>query len=430
MKRLSPLFFIALGGSSMTHAMDDRHYDVAYQQRLFESIEVLNRRAKDCQSTMARNLQTLQGAIETMPQAMVQIYEDICDRTAQTNSKIDEFFGQLNSNLHDAGRVEKLFGDISEHLCTLEQLQSQIVPLTNFVQERERDFEKAVQIAFQDDAVPARPTASDRMVHDDRPAATTPVDFDFDESISRTVHATEQAKAHLVENTVPHNLCSMSFNPTAPQANGLHGIPSSLRALPGVQVLYYPSPLMRSRASGTCVSRALGNAMAITAACNEHNLTAGNVHRKAAEHNDLNSHSAVSNIEVIDMAVGLHLANVHHMNIKSGKYYADPGIANYFLINASTELNTRSGLKSVDLYREDVFQAQVMHKIRTSENIVAHFICSVDASSPNDHGILVSVVKRHGHMPTIIYMDCNNVPVTENSKPAAFITYLYYQCIG
>ena len=45
-------------------------------------------------------------------------------------------------------------------------------------------------------------------------------------------------------------------------------------------------------------------------------------------------------------------------------------------------------------------------------------------------GVVVSIVKRAGQPTKMIYMDSNNVPIADRSQAAAYICYLYWQCVA
>jgi len=222
----------------------------------------------------------------------------------------------------------------------------------------------------------------------------------------------------------------IAFDPRHLSNEGLPGMPQSLQNLPGVKGLYYPSFHFQDHVQGGCGTRAIGNALAIRDAEASNSLNPRTVFNNAAQHGDLNSHASTSTDEAIDLALALHLPDLHCLAFME-QYPGTQEIKNNpFPIIASTRYHHEQLNHAVNLYDEDRFQASIVQQIRNSENIVVHFLASVDRVRTNDHFVLISIVKHAGQIPKIIYMDCNNEPIMDQSKDAAFIHYLYLQCIA
>lgn len=253
----------------------------------------------------------------------------------------------------------------------------------------------------------------------------------IDEIVKRAVKSCEIARlAHLSSQpNLRLDQYAMWFDPNSVSDEGLPGIPQSLKGLPGVQILYYPSPHLPSRVNGGCATRALGNALAIRDAKLKNSLNPRMVVHLSAQHDDLNSHASTASSECAKLALALNLPQLHWLAYFNRKLNDAPK-NNPFSIIASACYHHPQLNHSVNLHKEDNFQAAIVQQIRRSTNIVVHFMASVDRINSCDHAILISIVKQAGQMPRIIYMDCNNEPIKDQSKDAAFIHYLYLQCIA
>lgn len=206
-------------------------------------------------------------------------------------------------------------------------------------------------------------------------------------------------------------------------------LPKSITNLRKAEILYYPSPRTHLSISGTCASRAIANALGIRDAIALASLEAPIVYKMADTHNDLHSHSSVTHKEAIELACALDFKNTYYINYVENFSNGSPK-DNPFSITLSTEQHDPHLGNFFNLYTEERSQAEIINKIRAMPTITAFFLCSVDTHKKNDHCVLIAIVKQEGNIPKIIYMDCNNQQVPEHSKSAAFIHYLYLQCIA
>lgn len=212
-----------------------------------------------------------------------------------------------------------------------------------------------------------------------------------------------------------------------------NSLPRSLRSLPGVQVLYYASPTDDSIVPGTCGSRTLANAAAISIAVDDNNLSAQRVFSQASKFSCIHVCSKMGSTEMIEDAVAANMKNIHSFAFVPTYHLSKQNKENPFSIIASSEYwspinHLQNQPFIVNFEDEPRFQDRIMRAIRGQQNCVTHFCCAVDVKEINDHAVLISIVKRAGQIPAIIYMDCNNCPLS--SKAAAFIHYLYLMCIA
>lgn len=349
------------------------------------------------------------------------------DELRQTVQRIDRNSRQVSANCH---RLER------EAFESLDDMQNGILKFRAcFDQNRVADCTNIYQTLLQnrDRLFAIKLTLCDQLDHRPEPNhANRAKNYSADAIRGRALESSRIARqAHLSGPIVlSHERFSMIFDPHHLAPNGLDGIPQSLRQLPGVHIYYFPSPDLPRKASGTCGTLAIGNALAIRDAVLSDSLNPVTIFRNAATHNDLNSNEGTRTEEAVELAIVLHLSDFHCLMF--GERYPKGGRAkdNPFSIIESTNYNHPQLIHTVNLTEEDQFQATIFEKIRNSETVCVNFLTCVDRAQMNDHGVLISIIKQKGRTPIIIYMDCNNEPIRDNSKDAAFIHYLYLQCIA
>ncbi len=201
-------------------------------------------------------------------------------------------------------------------------------------------------------------------------------------------------------------------------------MPSLIRTLP-VPVIQLS--VLRQHEAGTCGSRSVANALALRDLLAKGlTVTSGNIQSMAKKYEYLHVKSNVSSREQIELARHFGLTHTYVLGI----YQMDPihgkQINRYpFTVIDSTEIG------AVNLYQESEVLEDIVKTIRENKTITAHFLCHLDGQNRQaGHSVVISIVKAKGQPTRIIYMDSNNAPITDHCQAAAYICYLYWQCIA
>lgn len=418
--------------------------DEALQQALLASLSLNNRPNHPLVRTMqemSRDLEELVGFIDTFSQKMEAKVASLRRQNMQVGEvnrlerKAFDHLGQMQLGIVRFHEAQSRRDEVECRTIYRELLACQ--------RQLEATKQSLLQLGATTTTTTTTTSANPQRHEEARraPAAVSPW--------QRTLAASRAARAaHLTAVPAPRqHRASLSFDPHRIPANGLNGLPLSLQGLPGVQILYYPSAALSSRVSGTCGTRAIGNAMAIRNAVLGGSITPVVVFSQAHQYDSFNSHQGTRTDEAVAIASALNLDNFHVLSFLEsfdvqiietrGAYVARRTERmvreNPFTIIESTEYRGREGTHNVNIAGdEEQFQSRIIQSIRNNRNIVAHFMCGINVESVDrpDHAVLVSIVKQEGQLPKIIYMDCNNEPILDQSMSAAFIHYLYLQCIA
>lgn len=213
------------------------------------------------------------------------------------------------------------------------------------------------------------------------------------------------------------NHTRLAFNPSFIPHEGFNAIPESLRLLSGVNISYYVSPYTVSQVLGACGTRVIAHALAIRDAIRHDSLSAANVFYEACKYSDLHTDVGYTMLKAIKLAQKNDLHHLHCLLI---------GNENYEGIFYSTDFIRPESLLGLSNCTKDEVQILIAQWFRSQKTCTAHFYCVVDtAEQVHGHAVLVSLVKKEGEQPKIIYMDCNNSPFDDQSQAAAHIHYLY-----
>ncbi|HML19867.1 MAG TPA: hypothetical protein PKD74_04795 [Candidatus Dependentiae bacterium] len=216
------------------------------------------------------------------------------------------------------------------------------------------------------------------------------------------------------------------YNPMSPffLNDGSIQVPASLRA--------FPIPVMqlcviKQREPGTCGSRSVTNALALEEIVYKGlPLTSKNLQSMSKKYEYLHTKNGLTMSDQLSLASSLGLRTMYSLiYLKQDPLHNQRLNVYPFTIIGSTEL----GL--VNLYQESQVIEAMVHKIAQSKNIVAHFMCFLEGRQANvGHSVCISLVKRAGYRPCIVYMDSNNGAIAEQSQVSAYISYLYWQCLA
>lgn len=387
-------------------------------------VETIQSRIDKAHNSIQKNYEHLLGTAPYMPSSLSQQFKELVHSldfavivSQQLTKNLQDCVFQLanTDNSVLANRYDDLMVKIAIQIDYLESASTLFRPFLDFQAAFDADLALSLQLQASEDYNSC--------------AYIDPVV----DSRSRAKDACMRSIAlHLGPTYVPSSLVHMPMmicHGSIPR-NGFNkpALPQCITELKGVEILYYPSPRSNLRIAGTCASRAIANALAIRDAITAASLDASTVYSLADTHNDLHSHPSVTHREAIELACALNLKNTFYLNFV--EQFSDGKIKdNPFSVTLSTEQHDPSLGFFFNLYTEEKTQAEIINKIRSMPTITAFFLCSVDVEHKNDHCILIAVVKKQGCIPKIIYMDCNNQQVAERSKSAAFIHYIYLQCI-
>lgn len=266
------------------------------------------------------------------------------------------------------------------------------------------------------------------------------------------VYAHEVALTHLqrsvLVNPLHPNVCTFPTDREILYKYGLIGIPESLSNLNNVHIRYFGTRQVKGQKNG-CGMYALINSAAINEAMQSNSLTALTVLNNAEKHvADFDSEASESNPALlISLAKKLNLDNVYVLRLHNDKvsvlcdtkHYRQiksPFLENFFGTKSSGEikkslfLSRLSHILTTECIDGDTALAEAVYNIRAKDNTIAHFICVTDAIKPNNHAILVTIIKQKESTPIIVFMDCNNIAIEDQSKSAAFVHFLYQACLA
>lgn len=191
-------------------------------------------------------------------------------------------------------------------------------------------------------------------------------------------------------------------------------------------VFYFES--IQQPENNTCGSRSLANGLAISDAIALGVLNPKTVKRQAACYEWMHTTDNLTNVDIVKYAKKLGLENVYvidYLNkdlVKKNRKKSNP----FTIISSTDHKETVCGANEMRINQ------CVIEKIRSRSSITAHFICFLDSvvKGAIAHAVLVSLIKRPGKKPTIIYMDSCNTPLRQEWQSAAYMSYLYWQCIA
>ena len=206
--------------------------------------------------------------------------------------------------------------------------------------------------------------------------------------------------------------------------NGNIALPLSLSKLP---VSLTQFQVITQREQGTCGSRSVANALALRDVVAQGlTLDARTIQEAARKYESLHTKNGMTSREQIQLARRFDLHHTYALAFfKNDPIHATKVNPFPFMVIESTDLPL------VNLYRETEILEEIVHAIRSQSAISAHFLCHLEGvSAQQAHAVVVSIVKRTGKPTQMIYMDSNNLSVISNSQAAAYICYLYWQCIA
>lgn len=236
----------------------------------------------------------------------------------------------------------------------------------------------------------------------------------------RREYATKMAlENHLVDTIYPYGYRI----PTMMQL-GYIMMPFSLRKLS--EFIKQPQ-VLNQHELGTCGSRSVANALALSdVLAHGMPLESENIQIMAQKYEKLHTQNGMTSRDQINMARRFDLHNTYALAFFKNDPLDNKKVNPFpFTVIESTELPV------VNLYRESEILEEIVRSIRMQKNIVANFLCHLDGSvGQRGHSVVVSIVKRAGNPTQMIYMDSNNLPIIRNSQVAAYICYLYWQCVA
>jgi hypothetical protein len=192
---------------------------------------------------------------------------------------------------------------------------------------------------------------------------------------------------------------------------------------------YYMSQLVviKQREPGTCGSRSVANALALRdAIARGLPLDSHNIQAMAQKYEGLHTQNGTTSRQQIQLARRFDMHHTYAMTILKNDPLDGTKINRFpFTVIESTELPV------VNLYNEAEILEDIVRTIRSQHTVVASFLCHLDGGAgKRGHAVVVSIVKKAGSPTRIIYMDSNNLPVVPCSQAAAYICYLYWQCVA
>jgi len=210
--------------------------------------------------------------------------------------------------------------------------------------------------------------------------------------------------------------------------NGLWPLPQNISKELNKADLYYVESVMQPEDSGTCGSRCIANALSISDVLEQGDISARAIYKQSFTYDYLHKRNNMSNSAVTKMAASMHLEDVHTL----GYYEYDCLNPHQLKKNPFTCTGSTKYGFSVNLYEEEAIQQKIICMIRNSSDCIVHFICALQPITSYDsgHWVLVSIVKRHGKRPVMIYMDSCNIPLEQEPQSQAYLSYLYWQCIA
>lgn len=209
--------------------------------------------------------------------------------------------------------------------------------------------------------------------------------------------------------------------------NGCWPVPEKLKKeLADINLYYYES--IQQPHDNTCGSRSLANALAIRDALESKSLDPKIVKQKAGRYNWMHTSDNLTNVDIIEKAQRQNLENFYIVDyltqdlVKRNRKKANP----FTIISSSDHDEMVCGDNEVRINQE------VIEKIRSNDTITAHFTCFLEPTDEDNiaHAVLVSLIKQKGKRPSMIYMDSCNVPLQQEWQAAAYMSYLYWQCIA
>jgi hypothetical protein len=206
--------------------------------------------------------------------------------------------------------------------------------------------------------------------------------------------------------------------------NGNIVLPYILSKLP-VQMSHIQGPVQREME--TCGSCSVANALALCdAIVNGLPLESTIIQTLSQRYGELRTQKCMTSKEQIALARSFGLSHTYVLTFFKNDLLDSTKMNRFpFSVIESTEYPV------INLYRGSEVLEEIVGTIRSQTNITAHFLCHLGAWQDNKgHVALVSIVKRSGEQTKMIYMDSNNLPVGTNSLAAAYICYLYWQCIA
>ena len=194
---------------------------------------------------------------------------------------------------------------------------------------------------------------------------------------------------------------------TAPRA-GIDQLPlpASLQALGNVTIIHCR---VTQQSGAQCGSRSIANALAIQEIIIAgEELAPANIRAHAARFDHILINNAIDDDMIAALARNNHLFNAH-----------------IFAKMPKEQLGAYEPYTMYSLDTQAYSLDELIATILTTQTTAAHLICNTGG-----HWVLVSIVKREGQKPTILYMDSCNAPLTDNSVATGMIHYLYKHCIG
>lgn len=243
--------------------------------------------------------------------------------------------------------------------------------------------------------------------------------FPHDISESRN-YATEYALSNYVrqdygaDNTIhPVKLKDGSFK-----------LPKSITNLP---VYSYQFEVVRQKEQGTCGSRSVANALAVhDVLMNGLALDSAHVRTESLKYEHLHVKNGMTTREEIELAHKHGLKNCFCISL----LVEDPINSDYLNKYPFTVIDSCLW-GQINLYEETKFLEKINQLVRAAKTIDVHFLCHLDSQERlGGHGVVISVIKQDGMPTRMIYMDSNNIPLTEHCQAASYMEYVYWQFIA
>jgi hypothetical protein len=206
--------------------------------------------------------------------------------------------------------------------------------------------------------------------------------------------------------------------------NGFIQLPSSIRRLP---VAICQPVVIKQQEAGSCGSRSVVNALALQNLVeNNVPISAQNIQYRAQKYEKIHIQNGMTSREQINFARQFKLQHAYVMAILPLDLCNNSQVNKFpFTIIESVDL------KLVNIYREAEILENIVTTIRSQRNIIAHFLCHLDGETVRKgHAVVITLIKRASKPTQMVYMDSNNLPIGEHCQAAAYITYLYWQCIA
>lgn len=206
--------------------------------------------------------------------------------------------------------------------------------------------------------------------------------------------------------------------------DGSFKLPASITSLP---VYSYQFKVVRQKEQGSCGSRSVANALAIQDVFMRGlELNSANVRAESLKYEHFHIKNGTTTREEIELAQKNGLKNAFCLNLLEN----DPINSGYLNKYPFTVIDSCQW-GQINLYEETKILEKINKLIRSAKTIIVHFLCHLDSQDPfAGHCVVISVIKHEGMPTRMIYMDSNNIPLTDHCQATAYMEYVYLQFIA